>query len=324
MNIETKLLEDFLSLAHTRSFSRSAELRYVTQPAFSRRIKQLEQMLGFPLINREVTPIELTKAGKQFIPCARNSLEQLKEGIQYIRTLQNEQVLTANFASTHVLTLSYFPLIANFLEDKIRKFSSKLTVLDAYDSQKLLCNGMCDFLLGFADYSVDLNNFDILKLGKIKLLPVCKPAADGSPLFSLNKPSIDVPILDYRKNIYFGKKVREIKNRRFASSHEKITLRPLVESTMADTLKALAISGLGVTWIPHCNIMLELEQSQLVVCGNEDWQSELDVVIYRDNKPKNDYLKKIWKHLQNLHSTETEKSFWKDNESASISQKKSA
>ena len=39
--METKWLEDFVSLAETRSFSRSAQLRRVTQPAFSRRIQAL-------------------------------------------------------------------------------------------------------------------------------------------------------------------------------------------------------------------------------------------------------------------------------------------
>ncbi len=39
--METKWLEDFVSLAETRSFSRSAQLRHVTQPAFSRRIQAL-------------------------------------------------------------------------------------------------------------------------------------------------------------------------------------------------------------------------------------------------------------------------------------------
>ena len=40
--VETKWLEDFVSLAETHSFSRSAQLRHVTQPAFSRRIQALE------------------------------------------------------------------------------------------------------------------------------------------------------------------------------------------------------------------------------------------------------------------------------------------
>ena len=48
--METKWLEDFVSLAETRSFSRSAQLRHVTQPAFSRRIQSLEGWAGTDLV----------------------------------------------------------------------------------------------------------------------------------------------------------------------------------------------------------------------------------------------------------------------------------
>ena len=50
--METKWLEDFVSLAETRSFSRSAQVRHVTQPAFSRRIQALEAWTGIDLIDR--------------------------------------------------------------------------------------------------------------------------------------------------------------------------------------------------------------------------------------------------------------------------------
>jgi len=52
--MDTKWLEDFISLAETGSFSRSAEMRHVTQPAFSRRIQSLESWLGTDLIDRTV------------------------------------------------------------------------------------------------------------------------------------------------------------------------------------------------------------------------------------------------------------------------------
>ena len=44
--METKWLEDFLSLTRTKNVSRSADERFVTQPAFSRRIKSLEVWAG--------------------------------------------------------------------------------------------------------------------------------------------------------------------------------------------------------------------------------------------------------------------------------------
>ena len=64
--MELKWLEDFVSLAETRSFSRSAELRHITQPAFSRRIQALEAWLGTELIDRSVYSMRLTQAGNVF------------------------------------------------------------------------------------------------------------------------------------------------------------------------------------------------------------------------------------------------------------------
>jgi len=55
--METKWLEDFVSFAETRSFSRSA-----TQPAFSRRIQALEAWAGTDLVDRSVYPARLTPA----------------------------------------------------------------------------------------------------------------------------------------------------------------------------------------------------------------------------------------------------------------------
>ena len=61
--MDTKWLEDFVSLAETRSFSRSAQLRHVTQPAFSRRIQSLEAWAGTDLVDRSSYPTKLTAAG---------------------------------------------------------------------------------------------------------------------------------------------------------------------------------------------------------------------------------------------------------------------
>ena len=58
-----KWLDDFVSLAKTRSFTRAAEERQVTLPAFGRRIKSLESWVGVPLVNRGTYPATLTEEG---------------------------------------------------------------------------------------------------------------------------------------------------------------------------------------------------------------------------------------------------------------------
>lgn len=62
--METKLLEDLVALAETRSFSRAAELRHVSQPTLSRRIQTLEHWAGTDLVDRSAHPTRLTPAGQ--------------------------------------------------------------------------------------------------------------------------------------------------------------------------------------------------------------------------------------------------------------------
>jgi DNA-binding transcriptional LysR family regulator len=66
--MDTKWLEDFISLAETRSFSRSAQLRHVTQPAFSRRIQALEAWAGIDLVDRSSYPTRLTPRARPSTP----------------------------------------------------------------------------------------------------------------------------------------------------------------------------------------------------------------------------------------------------------------
>ena len=58
--------EDYLALAETLNFSRAAELRHVTQPAFSRRIRALEGWVGTALFTRTTHGVTLTSAGEYF------------------------------------------------------------------------------------------------------------------------------------------------------------------------------------------------------------------------------------------------------------------
>ena len=62
--MDLEWLEDFVALARVGSFSKAAAQRYVTQPAFSRRIRSLEDWAGAVLFDRATNPVELTQAGK--------------------------------------------------------------------------------------------------------------------------------------------------------------------------------------------------------------------------------------------------------------------
>ena len=60
-------IECFLKLVETKSFSKTAESLFITQPNVSHHIKTIEKDLNVELIKRSTTSFELTKAGEAFI-----------------------------------------------------------------------------------------------------------------------------------------------------------------------------------------------------------------------------------------------------------------
>jgi DNA-binding transcriptional LysR family regulator len=73
-------LEAFLSVAEQRSVSRAARALYLTQPALSARLRNLERDLGAELFVRTSKGVRLTRAGHAFRPFAQRVLQTVAEG----------------------------------------------------------------------------------------------------------------------------------------------------------------------------------------------------------------------------------------------------
>jgi DNA-binding transcriptional LysR family regulator len=85
MEVELRHLRAFVAVAISRSFTRAAEQLFITQPALTRTVRQLESLLGAALIDRNTHPISLTPAGNEFLSYASRILNDLDLGIGAIR-----------------------------------------------------------------------------------------------------------------------------------------------------------------------------------------------------------------------------------------------
>ena len=72
-------LDGFLAVARTGNFSRAAETLFITQPALSRTIAELEQTVGCKLFLRSQRPVALTPQGEVFYRWARTIEHDLSE-----------------------------------------------------------------------------------------------------------------------------------------------------------------------------------------------------------------------------------------------------
>lgn len=77
-------LEAFLSVAQTKSFTRTAEKLHIAQSTVTMRIKALEEELGYPLFDRDSRRVELNEAGRTFLTYAQRMMELRIEGMRMI------------------------------------------------------------------------------------------------------------------------------------------------------------------------------------------------------------------------------------------------
>jgi LysR family transcriptional regulator, hypochlorite-specific transcription factor HypT len=102
-------LDDFLALAASGNFSRAAEERHMTQPAFSRRIKALEEWLGADLFDRGSQPVRLTETGQWFRKVAQDLLAEVARVPGEARAIAEAGSVTLRFAATHALSFTFMP-----------------------------------------------------------------------------------------------------------------------------------------------------------------------------------------------------------------------
>lgn len=76
--MELKQLQYFIAVAEHLNFSRAAENLYVSQPALSYQIAELEKELGTTLFNRDRRKVFLTPAGGALLPMARKVLDAVQ------------------------------------------------------------------------------------------------------------------------------------------------------------------------------------------------------------------------------------------------------
>lgn len=288
--MELKWLEDFVSLAETHSFSRSAELRHVTQPAFSRRIQALEAWLGTELIDRSVYPTRLTAAGQVFYEQALAMLSQFHEARTLLRGHTATPAATIEFAVPHTLSLTYFPRWLQHIEAKLGRIHTRLRALNVHDAVLSLVEGGCDLVMGYHHPShpvtLDPARYDTLTLGIESISPYSASQRAGRARYTLpGTPDAPAPYLSYTPNAYLGRMTEVI----VANAPARLYLDRVYETDMAEGLKAMALAGHGIAFLPHSAVEDAVAQGHLIrldrgTRGVPEGQFTLDMEIrlYRD------------------------------------------
>jgi epsilon-lactone hydrolase len=124
--IELRHLRAFLAVAEELNFGRAAERLYITQPALSRQIRALEQLLGCELLRRSTHRVELTLAGEALLDRVRPVLREVDATVSAVQSVGGELVgrvarlweplvqAAATDADVQQQRMAYEKMLANF------------------------------------------------------------------------------------------------------------------------------------------------------------------------------------------------------------------
>lgn len=109
MNVSLRQLRVFVAVAESSSFSRAADALALTQPAVSRNVTDLEQVMGLQLLHRTTREVELTEAGRLLLGSVSRVLEDLDACLQEVQGLATQRKGRVKVASSPTLSAHLLP-----------------------------------------------------------------------------------------------------------------------------------------------------------------------------------------------------------------------
>lgn len=251
-----KHLRYFDALARIGHFGRAAESCAISQPALSVQIRELEELLGAPLVERGGRRIRLTALGEEFVVRARAILRAVDELEDLGRA--------ANGPLAGRLRLGIIPTVAPYLLPSIIKSLAELYPgLDPRPREAITRRLIEDL----AEAKLDI---------AIVALPVSEPALEEIPLFEEEFVLVR-PLEDAEKPVPASERLHEMRLLLLEEGHcfrdqalsvcniTTASTLDVMEGSSLSTLVQMVGAGIGVTLIPQMAIETETRSSSVCV-----------------------------------------------------------
>ena len=257
-------IEAFLTIAERRSVSEAAGVLYVTQPALTTRIKNLERELGVELFIRTPRGMRLTAEGRAFRSHAQRAVQSLAEGRQLLRELREGRVGELLVGAAPAISTYVLPLV-------LRRFQA------AFPQVHLIVR------TGHSEEILEMVLREQAHVGLVRELP--HPATTSQALYE------DEIVLVVDPGHRFAQEssilVRELAGERLilfdrTSSYFVLTSaffreagvvpRGVMELDNVDATKKMVEHGLGIAFLPYTAIRGELAAGTLSEVGIDGYE----------------------------------------------------
>ncbi|KQL48533.1 transcriptional regulator [Brevibacillus choshinensis] len=254
MNMEQ--IEAFIFVALTGSFSKTAELLYLSQPTVSMRIKAMETSMGCKLFQRTGHTISLTKEGDLFLPYAKNILHMLQEGQQAIQRsygdVEGELVISTVFVAA-------FYILPDLVEQFQKLYPKiKLTILTGHSHQVLEMVLNHEVAFGIA------REVTHPQINRIQLMSDDMVLAIYPEHSFASRHQFSIEEVARERLILFNRGSLDWKLISSAFSHHQLQNNVVMEVDNIEVVKRMVKQKLGIAFLPRFSIQKDLSEGELL------------------------------------------------------------
>ncbi len=240
-------LRAFVMVARQQSFAAAAKALHLSQPALSRRISKLEEVLGVRLLDRTTRSVELTVLGRRFLQEIGGMVEDLDRSVTGLRD-------AAELATGDVTIGCVFSAVHHFLPAVIRSFRERhpgvaVRIIEEGADEVLACvkQGEADFglnYIGMQDPEVDFT--PLLKEPYVLACPAGHPLARRRSVRWAELAEWDQVRVSHasRNRLFIDQALAELPP----------LPRPVCEVRHVSTLIGMVEAGLGLAVVPRLTV----------------------------------------------------------------------
>lgn len=256
MNITIRQLKVFQKVAILQSFTRASKALYLTQPAVSMQIKQLEEAVGLKLFDKQGRQISLTDAGDEIRLLSDSVLQQIDETQHQLEQIASGDRGKLRLAVATTVASVATRLMARFNEQN-PAMSLHFTVTNRNGLIQLLENNEIDIvIMGLPPAELELDTQELMANPLVIIAPPTHPLCDLDRSVSLNTLFKQDFILREPSS------GTRLAIERFLNTQGR-SLLSSIEMNSNDAIKQSVAEGLGLGIVSVHTVTKELKQGDL-------------------------------------------------------------
>lgn len=268
-------IDDILAVLDAGSLARAAEKRLLTQSAFTRRVRLIEDSIGAELFDRRRKPVTLLDGVEALAPELRDLSMRLRQVRYKLKMATSQTGGALSFACQHAITTTVSPWIVRALtvqgDASVRVRSS-----NQEECLMLLLSGEVDFVVMYTvpgEQTPFLERaFETLTLGGDVLIPVCAPSLRDTI------QSHRVPGISYPSNVFLGQVFDQHIAPRLGNDVQVVTK---AETALTLAAYEFVLGEIGVAWLPRSMVVGALSKGTLVSLEADLPVQSLDIKAFR-------------------------------------------